>query len=57
MNDIRTVTPDLLEKLRERSKTGYLNQIVNQVTLIKPTVERPMTEEEHQELIASIFDD
>ena len=57
MNDIRTVTPDLLEKLRERSKTGYLNQIVNQVTPIKPTVERPMTEDEHQELIASIFDD
>ena len=57
MNDIRTVTPDLLEKLRERSKTGYLNQIVNQVTPVKPAVERPMTEEEHQELIASIFDD
>lgn len=57
MSEIRTVTPDLLEQLRERSRNGYLNQIVNQVTPIKSTVEKPMTEEEHEALISSIFDD
>lgn len=57
MSETRIPTPDMIEKLRERSKTGYLNNLINQVTPIKPTNEPEMTEEEYQELISSVFDE
>ena len=56
MSETRIPTPDMIEKLRERSKTGYLNNLINQVTPIKQTVEKPMTEEESEAFISSILD-
>ena len=56
MSETRIPTPDMIEKLRERSKTGYLNNLINQVTPIKQTVEKPMTEEESEAFISSILE-
>ena len=57
MNDDRKLTEEKIVVLRERSKSGFLNQMINQVTPIKPTNEPEMTEEEYQELISSVFDE
>ncbi len=57
MNDDRKLTEEKITVLRERSKSGFLNQIINQVTPIKPTNEPEMTDEEYQELISSVFDE
>lgn len=57
MNDDRKLTEEKIAVLRERSKSGFLNQMINQVTPIKPTNEPEMTEEEYQELISSVFDE
>lgn len=57
MNDERKLTEEKIAVLRERSKSGFLNQMINQVTPIKPTNEPEITEEEYQELISSVFGD
>lgn len=57
MNDDRKLTEEKIAVLRERSKSGFLNQMINQVTPIKQTNEPEMTEEEYQELISSVFDE
>lgn len=57
MNDERKLTEEKITLLRERSKSGFLNQMINQVTPIKPTNEPEITEEEYQELISSVFDE
>lgn len=57
MNDDRKLTEEKIAVLRERSKSGFLNQMINQVTPIKPINEPEMTEEEYQELISSVFDE
>lgn len=58
MRDTRTSSPELIELLRERSRTGYLNQIVNQPNSVKPNKGKIIAEEEDYEtLIASVLGD
>jgi hypothetical protein len=45
-----------IEKLRERKKKGYLNQVINEVTPIKSIVIQT-PEEEWEEIKKSIFGD
>lgn len=46
-----------IEELRKRSKEGFLNKLINQVTPIKETVKKPTPEQSYDELVSSIFDD
>ena len=56
MNETEITTEEKLALLRKRSKTGFLNQMTKRVTAIKETAEKSVSEEEYQEIIASIFD-
>lgn len=56
-DDNKKITEDKIAELRKRSESGLLQNIINEVTPIKPTSKSEMSEEEYQELISSIFDD
>lgn len=47
---------EYIEKLRERSMSGFLSHICSAVTQIQPT-EEPKQYENMDELISSIFDE
>lgn len=56
MKEKETSLEEKIAKLRERKKKGYLNQVINEVTPIKPTVIKT-SEEEWEEIKKSIFDE
>jgi len=56
MNTPQKKSEEFIEKLRERSKAGFLSQICSTVTQIKPT-EEPKQYENMDDLISSIFDE
>lgn len=56
MSETRVTTEENLDLLRKRSKNGFLSQISKRVTPVKETAEKSVSDEEYQEIIASIFD-
>lgn len=46
-----------IEELRRRSKEGFFNKLMNPVTPIQETIQKPSSEDEYNEIVASIFDD
>ena len=45
------------EELRRRSKEGFLNKLINQVTPIQETIQKAESEQGYDELVSSILDD
>lgn len=56
MNDKKNEKEEKLEELRKRSKSGYLNQIINDVTPVKSTV-KLTPQEEIDDILKSLFED
>lgn len=56
MSEDRKITEEKIALLRQRSKNGFLNRIIKKGALAKETSEKPVSDEEYQEIIASIFD-
>lgn len=46
-----------IEELRKRSKEGFLSKLINQVTPIKETIQKPASEQGYDELVSSILDE
>lgn len=58
MNNNNTYRNDAnIEELRKRSKEGFLNKLINQITPIKETVKKTTPKQSYDELVSSIFDD
>lgn len=48
---------EFIEILKERRNKGLLSQIADKITPIKETVQKSLSEDEYNELVASILDD
>lgn len=56
-DDNKKITEDKIAELRKRSESGFLQNIINEVTPIKATVKKKTTTENIEDMIASIFDE
>jgi hypothetical protein len=46
-----------IEELKRRSKEGFLNKLINNVTPIQETIQKTETEQGYDELVSSILDE
>ena len=57
MNDNTNRKYANIEELKRRSKEGFLNKLINQVTPIQETIQKTESEQGYDELVSSILDD
>ncbi len=57
MNDNTNRKYANIEELKRRSKEGFLNKLINQVTPIQETIQKTESEQGYDELVSSILDE